>query len=160
MRQLKGIELCQRPREKVCKEEFTEGNEISSHYDRRERDPKARLMCIEHFGCKCAICGFDFAKVYGEVGRNFIEVHHIILMSSTSAEHAVDPLNDLIPVCSNCYSILHRRSPKKQIASTEVVTIIILLTYLLTYSVENLFIQPPKTEVIIKKKRLRFLVTS
>lgn len=38
--------LSKAEREKVCKEEFTEGNVISSHYDRRERDPKARLMCI------------------------------------------------------------------------------------------------------------------
>ena len=98
-------------REKVYKEEFTEGNVISSHYDRRERDPRARLRCIEYHGCRCSICGFDFAKEYGEVGTNFIEVHHVIPISNTAGEHEVDPLNDLIPVCSNCHSILHRRSP-------------------------------------------------
>lgn len=91
--------------------EFTEGNIINSHYDRRERDYAARLKCIEYHGCKCGICGFDFAEAYGEVGRNFIEVHHIVPISSTKGEHSIDPIKDLIPVCSNCHSILHRRRP-------------------------------------------------
>lgn len=99
-------------REQRSKQEFTEGNVVESHYDRRERDHGARLKCIEHYGCKCAICGFDFEAQYGEVGKEFIEVHHIVPISSTAGEHDVDPINDLIPVCSNCHSILHRRRPE------------------------------------------------
>lgn len=76
-----------------------------------ERDHGARLKCIEHYGCKCAICGFDFEAQYGDVGKDFIEVHHIVPISSTKGEHDVDPINDLIPVCSNCHSIIHRRRP-------------------------------------------------
>jgi len=99
-------------REQRSKQEFTEGIVVESHYDRRERDHGARLKCIEHYGCKCAICGFDFEAQYGEVGKEFIEVHHIVPISSTEGEHDVDPINDLIPVCSNCHSILHRRRPE------------------------------------------------
>lgn len=98
-------------KEKRFKEDFSEGNVIDSHYERRERDYKARLACIEHYGCKCAICGFDFEKRYGEIGKDFIEVHHIIPISNSEGEHMVDPINDLIPVCSNCHSILHRKRP-------------------------------------------------
>lgn len=98
-------------REQKSKQEFSEGNVIDSHYDRRERDHGARLKCIEHYGCKCAICGFDFEAVYGVVGKDFIEVHHIVPISNTEGEHIVDPINDLIPVCSNCHSILHRKRP-------------------------------------------------
>ena len=94
------------------KEEFTEGNVVESHYDRRERDHNARMVCIEHYGCKCAICGFDFEAKYGEVGKEFIEVHHIVPISSIEGEHDVDPITDLIPVCSNCHSMLHRRRPQ------------------------------------------------
>lgn len=99
-------------REQRSKKEFTEGNVVESHYDRRERDHGARLKCIEHYGCKCAICGFDFEAKYGDVGKEFIEVHHIVPISSSEGEHEVDPINDLIPVCSNCHSILHRRRPE------------------------------------------------
>ena len=98
-------------REQRSKQEFTEGNVVESHYDRHERDHGARLKCIEHYGCKCAICGFDFEAQYGDVGKDFIEVHHIVPISSTKGEHDVDPINDLIPVCSNCHSIIHRRRP-------------------------------------------------
>lgn len=98
-------------KEQKSKLEFTEGNIVESHYDRRERDHSARLKCIEHYGCKCAICGFDFEAVYGAVGKDFIEVHHIVPISNSNEEHSVDPINDLIPVCSNCHSILHRKRP-------------------------------------------------
>ncbi len=40
------------------------------------------------------------------------EVHYIIPISSTDGEHEIDSIKDLIPVCSNCHSILHRRRPE------------------------------------------------
>lgn len=74
-----------------------------------ERNFKARKQCIEHYGCKCMICGFDFEKVYGELGKDFIEVHHLIPLSDIKKEYEVNPIKDLIPVCSNCHSIIHRQ---------------------------------------------------
>ena len=38
----------------------------------------ARQKCIQYYGCKCFVCGFEFEKVYGEHGKNFIRVHHLI----------------------------------------------------------------------------------
>ena len=108
----KEEEKKRKERETRSRNEFTEGNVVDSHYDRRERDHAARMMCIEHYGYKCAICGFDFEAIYGEVGKEFIEVHHIVPISSTDGEHDVDPIKDLIPVCSNCHSILHRKRPE------------------------------------------------
>ena len=99
-------------REQRYKQALMEGNVIESHYDRRKRDHNARQKCIEHYDCKCAICGFDFEAQYGDVGKDFIEVHHIAPISSRKGEHDVDPIYDLIPVCSNCHSILHRRRPE------------------------------------------------
>lgn len=97
--------------EQMPRQVFTEGNVLESHFDRHERDYGARLKCIEYYGYKCAICGFDFEAQYGEVGKEFIEIHHIVPISNTRGEHDIDPINDLIPVCSNCHSILHRRRP-------------------------------------------------
>ncbi|CAH0529094.1 HNH endonuclease [Vibrio hippocampi] len=73
-----------------------------------ERDPKAREECIEHFKCVCNVCGFDFSKNYGRHGEGFIEVHHIKPLHQIKSSYTVDPIKDLIPVCSNCHSMLHR----------------------------------------------------
>ena len=76
-----------------------------------ERDPVNRRLCILLKGCRCAVCGFDFEKVYGEIGRNFIEAHHIIPVSDMGEGYRVNPAEDLIPLCSNCHSMIHRRKP-------------------------------------------------
>lgn len=73
-----------------------------------ERNRTARALCIKRFGCKCWICGFDFSKVYGEVGIGFIEVHHIRSIASIGAEYKVDPVADMRPLCPNCHAIVHR----------------------------------------------------
>lgn len=76
--------------------------------NRYERSQEARVKCIAFHGCKCKICGFDFEKMYGELGKDFIHVHHIVPLSEISKEYEVDPIRDLIPVCPNCHAMLHR----------------------------------------------------
>ena len=73
-----------------------------------ERDPKLRKQCVQHWGCKCCVCDFDFSATYGEIGRGFIHVHHVVPLASISDAHEVDPIKDLIPVCPNCHAMLHR----------------------------------------------------
>ncbi|MFA0564760.1 HNH endonuclease [Vibrio sp. 10N.222.51.C8] len=63
---------------------------------------------MEYYGTRCQICSFDFAKKYGPHGSGFIEVHHIKPLNTIAKSYKVDPVKDLIPVCSNCHSILHR----------------------------------------------------
>lgn len=90
------------------KSTYFEGAVIKVLVNRYERDPQARAACIQHYGCVCNICNFDFAKLYGPCGEGFIEVHHIIPLHKIDSSYVVDPINDLIPVCSNCHSMLHR----------------------------------------------------
>lgn len=75
---------------------------------RRERNKKLRQACLDKYGYVCQCCGIDFEKVYGEIGREFIEVHHLFPISQTEGEHDLDPEKDLIPLCSNCHSMIHR----------------------------------------------------
>ena len=83
------------------------------------RNALARKKCLEHHfpnskNYKCILCGFDFEKQYGQLGENFIEVHHIVshtIESKIKGEHEIDPIKDLIPICSNCHSIIHRERP-------------------------------------------------
>lgn len=74
-----------------------------------ERDPKARLECIEHYGARCSACEMDFEQMYGTVGKGFIHVHHLKPFSSIRVGYIVDPVNDLRPVCPNCHGIIHRK---------------------------------------------------
>ena len=79
--------------------------------NRYERSLEATDECITAHGCKCAVCDMDFEKVYGEMGRGFIHVHHIVPLSSIGKEYELDPLKDLVPVCPNCHAMLHRKEP-------------------------------------------------
>lgn len=74
-----------------------------------ERDPKNRAACLKHFGYKCQICGFDFPAFYGPEFAGKIEVHHIDPLCRTKSGHNIDPIKDLIPVCSNCHTALHSK---------------------------------------------------
>lgn len=101
-------------------EEYEEGSLLDCHGSKYERSRKARKECLEYYGYTCRVCGFDFEKQYGDIGRNFIEVHHRTEISSYSGErHKVDHINDLIPVCSNCHSMLHRTKPALSIEALQ-----------------------------------------
>jgi len=74
-----------------------------------ERSSIARNKCIEFHGYLCKICKFDFEKVYGEIGKKFIHVHHITPLHTINKSYKIDHENDLIPVCPNCHAMLHRK---------------------------------------------------
>lgn len=73
-----------------------------------ERNPEARKICIKKHGCKCVVCGMDFQATYGELGKGFIHVHHIIPLHSIKSDYVVNGETDLIPVCPNCHAMLHK----------------------------------------------------
>ena len=85
------------------------GKKVSMIVNKYERDPSKRRECLEHFGYDCQICGFSFQKVYGEIGKEFIHVHHIEPLYEVGGENKnLDPIKDLIPVCPNCHEMIHR----------------------------------------------------
>lgn len=100
-------------------EEFYEGAVSEVSLDKYERNPEARKACIKHYGAQCAVCGFDFEKTYGEIGKDYIQVHHIIPLSEIGKEHVVDYQEDLIPVCPNCHVMLHRKYKGKYLLPSE-----------------------------------------
>lgn len=90
---------------------FAEGECQRSLVNKYERDERNRKLCIEARGCRCAICGFDFEKSYGELGKGFIHVHHIVPVSKIGPNYIINPVKDLVPVCPNCHAMLHRVDP-------------------------------------------------
>lgn len=90
---------------------FTEGAAMQVTVNRYERDRKARQAALAWHGCLCKICDIDMIKVYGEIAKGFIHIHHLIPLSDIKENYSLDPKKDLIPVCPNCHAMLHRRNP-------------------------------------------------
>lgn len=90
---------------------FKEGTPKQSLTTSYERNPFARKKCLEHYGYSCSICNFNFEDTYGEIGRNFIHVHHLNQISTFGKEYHVNPIKDLRPVCPNCHYMIHKRNP-------------------------------------------------
>lgn len=80
-----------------------------------ERNNAARQACIDNYGPTCTVCGFDFIKRYGSIGRGFIHVHHLKQLSEIGRRYRLDPIQDLRPVCPNCHAMLHTRLPSYSI---------------------------------------------
>jgi hypothetical protein len=86
---------------------FAEVSRVAVLGNRDEGDPRARRACIAHYGCRCVVCGFDFAARFGVIGEGIIEVHHLDPLGA-SGERVVDLVRALRPVCPNCHTVMHR----------------------------------------------------
>lgn len=89
-------------------EEHVEGTRNLVSVNSYERNKDAREKCIKIHGYKCKACGFDFEKKYGDHGKGFIHVHHIIPLNMIGKRYKVNPEHDLIPLCPNCHAMVHR----------------------------------------------------
>lgn len=87
---------------------YPEGATRSVSVNVYERSSVARMVCLSYHGCACVVCSFDFQATYGELGKGFIHVHHLVPLSSVDREYQVDPIEDLLPVCPNCHAMLYR----------------------------------------------------
>ncbi|WP_424627952.1 MrcB family domain-containing protein [Bradyrhizobium sp. SYSU BS000235] len=77
---------------------------------RIERNPKASKAAKKHHGTKCQGCDLEFHERYGEIGRGFIEAHHLKPIGSLEegAEVAYDVASDFAVLCANCHRMIHR----------------------------------------------------
>lgn len=93
-----------------------EGKAVRKSVLVRERSRKLRSAALKHFSkdgvISCHICGFNFFEKYGELGKGYIEIHHIkpIFQYENQNENIIikKAMDNLIPVCSNCHRMLHR----------------------------------------------------
>jgi len=77
-----------------------------------ERKPKNRKDAIKFHGYTCMACRFNFEKCYGKIGKNFIHVHHIKPVSQIGKSMSINPKKDMIVLCPNCHSMVHRNKKK------------------------------------------------
>lgn len=97
--------------EELASHELIEGAAKTISINAYERNPAARAASLAHHGYACVVCGFSFESTYGELGRNYIHVHHVVPLSEVKREYKVDPIKDLVPVCPNCHAMIHVTRP-------------------------------------------------
>lgn len=100
--------------EELETEGATEGRLLQRKHFVRERNPKLRDKKIASFlkthnRVHCELCEFDFEDTYGERGRGFIEVHHVVPLHESGPTKT--NLDDMILVCPNCHRMIHRGMP-------------------------------------------------
>lgn len=94
---------------------FPEGEKSLRIHLVYERDHKLIKKAKEVFLKKnnnlyCEICGFDFEKKYGDIGKGYIEGHHLIPVSQIPPGYH-SKIEDICFVCSNCHKMIHRKRP-------------------------------------------------
>lgn len=86
-----------------------EGAKVEYYVSKYERNPKLRLKAIEIHGLNCSACNINLGEVYGELGKGFIEIHHVKPLYTLEGETLVNPETDLQPLCPNCHRMIHRK---------------------------------------------------
>lgn len=112
-----GVLASRLPEELDPIETLTEGVGVTVTINQFERSAEARRQCIAHHGYACVVCGFDFERVYGALGRGYIHVHHVTPLAEVRREYIVDPKTDLVPICPNCHAMVHSTRPALDIAN-------------------------------------------
>lgn len=90
--------------------ERTEGNRKQVVVNRYERDKSIRdaFLSTRHGDYSCEVCGFSFESVYGDLGKEFIHVHHKKPLFSIGENYHPVIEKDFALVCPNCHAMLHR----------------------------------------------------
>lgn len=112
----KEILQVETPAEPSTVAEFPEGKAVERRHKARERNSALIKQAKAIFRQKhngqlfCEICTFNFHSRYGELGRGYIESHHLIPISELTGTTNTR-VEDIALVCSNCHRMLHRRRP-------------------------------------------------
>lgn len=96
-------------------DEFPEGKIVERTHKARERNRQVISLAKEKFKKQngrlfCQVCGFDFEKTYGLIGKDFVEGHHTIAVSDMTPEHRTK-IEDIALLCSNCHRMVHKKRP-------------------------------------------------
>ena len=102
--------------------EFDEGRILTRIHLDRERNAtlvatKKRLVMTQTGRLECEACGFDFVKVYGDLGEGFAECHHTVPVATLNPGTNTR-LTDLCVLCSNCHRMMHRLMARNSTVTT------------------------------------------
>lgn len=96
---------------------ISEGKTITKENTIKKRSGKLRMAAIERYRdtngkLYCVVCGFCFENCYGDIGKDFIEIHHESPVYQYSDDGFESYISEAVmkvkPVCSNCHRMIHR----------------------------------------------------
>jgi 5-methylcytosine-specific restriction protein A len=90
------------------KQEAIEGEEYTKEAIFRHRNRALIQAKKANSDFRCEVCGFNFQKMYGSIGREYIVAHHIRPVSSGVSKTTLD---DLALLCANCHAMVHTSIP-------------------------------------------------
>ena len=94
-------------------DDVVEGRLLFRQHRSRERNRKLidrkKAVARAQADLACEVCGFDFEAIYGALGRDFIECHHLRPLSESGMTRT--RLSDLALLCANCHRMAHRGRP-------------------------------------------------
>ncbi|GLR13270.1 hypothetical protein GCM10007907_20600 [Chitinimonas prasina] len=78
-------------------------------HKRIERNAGLARAVKKHHGYTCQVCNTNFEARYGEIGKEYIEAHHLRPLASLKGKKvAMDPTKDFAVLCANCHRMIHR----------------------------------------------------
>lgn len=104
----------------------TEGQTKSGNSKVKSRSDKLRKAAVDFYRTesgqiKCCVCGFDFEETYGELGKDYIQIHHehpVCQYDDDGVELFIkEAINNVKPLCANCHCMVHRN--RKSIISVD-----------------------------------------
>lgn len=92
--------------------EYDREGRVSYRWSRQyERSAANRALAIALHGRTCKVCRLNFDDLYGSIAAGYVEIHHLLPVSSMGGPATVDPRTDLVPLCANCHRMAHRKWP-------------------------------------------------
>ena len=89
--------------------QFIEDLRVFRQHKRIDRNARLAKEVKRIQGYTCKACGFNFEKVYGELGELYIEAHHLTPISELKGKRiSLDPVKDFTVLCANCHRMIHR----------------------------------------------------
>lgn len=83
-----------------------------AYHRKIERNRTAARQAKKFHGTRCQACALDFGERYGDLGKGFIEAHHLRPIATLEEGIPVtyDLATDFAVLCSNCHRMIHRFS--------------------------------------------------
>lgn len=95
---------------------FEDATRLRMH-KRIERNARLAKAVKKHHGYTCQVCSTNFEAHYGEIGKDYIEAHHLKPLASLKGmKVAMDPVKDFAVLCANCHRMIHRSDSVADIA--------------------------------------------
>lgn len=92
-------------------EEYVEGQRTKREASFFARNPRLVNDAKVHYGYQCQACLFRYSDRYGDIGKEFIEVHHLNPLSERSKaaeDRRLTSLKQVSVLCANCHRMIHR----------------------------------------------------